>query len=43
MSQIVDLGLTFDFMQKKRVDIVIFFKQNFLHLIYQKLRPKSKN
>ena len=40
MSQIFDLGLSFNFMQKKQVDLVDFFKQYFLHLIKQKLRPK---
>ena len=36
------LGLTFDFMLKKWEDLVDFFKHNFLHLIKQKLKPKSK-
>ena len=40
MSQIFDLGLTFNFMQKK--DLVEFFKQNCLHSIKNKLRPKKK-
>ena len=36
------LGLSSDFMLKKREDLVDFFKHNFLHLIKQKLKPKSK-
>ena len=42
VSQILYLRLSFDFMLKKREELVDFFKHNFLHLTKQKLKPKSK-
>ena len=42
MSQIFDIGLSFDFIQKKRVTFDHFLKHNFLDIIKEKLRPKSK-
>ena len=41
VSQIFYLGLSFNFMQKKRVDLVDLFRHNFLHLIKQKLRLET--
>ena len=42
VSQIFHLGLSFNFTLKKGEDLADFFKHNFLHLIKQKLGPKSK-
>ena len=40
VSQVLDLGLSYDFIEKKQKTFVIFFKLNFLDFIKQNLRSR---